>query len=80
MVLVTCISNIDYVEAGNQPIMQKWSITFFFLFQIMGKYDSEKAAEVMQWIGELLPDSGITGNGDMDYVHEKLGDGYELCR
>ena len=46
----------------------------------MGKYDSEKAAEVMQWIGELLPDSGITGNGDMDYVHEKLGDGYELCR
>ena len=26
VVLVTCISNIDYVEAGNQPIMQKWSI------------------------------------------------------
>ena len=26
VVLVTCISNIDYLEAGNQPIMQKWSI------------------------------------------------------
>ena len=23
VVLVTCISNIDYLEAGNQPIMQK---------------------------------------------------------
>ena len=26
VVLVTCISNIDYLEAGNQPIMQKLSI------------------------------------------------------
>ena len=24
VVLVTCISNIDYFKAGNQPIMQKW--------------------------------------------------------
>ena len=23
-VLVTCISNIDFFKAGNQPIMQKW--------------------------------------------------------
>ena len=26
VVLVTYISNIDYLEAGNQPIMQYWSI------------------------------------------------------
>ena len=24
VVLVTCIFNIDFFEAGNQPIMQKW--------------------------------------------------------
>ena len=30
VVLVTCISNIDYLEAGNQPIMQKWSICYYF--------------------------------------------------
>ena len=24
VVLVTCISNIDFLKAGNQSIMQKW--------------------------------------------------------
>ena len=24
VVLVTCFVNIDYFQAGNQPIMQKW--------------------------------------------------------
>ena len=51
-----------------------------FVFQIMGKYNPEEAAEVMGWIGDTLPDSGITANGDWEYVHQKLMDGYELCR
>ena len=34
VVLVTCISNIDYLEAGNQPIMQKNSIGSQKLFEI----------------------------------------------
>lgn len=48
--------------------------------KIMGKYNPEEAAEVMGWIGDILPDSGITANGDWEYVHQKLMDGYELCR
>ena len=46
----------------------------------MGKYDACLAAEVMGWVGSTLPDSGITANGEMDYVWEQLKDGYELCR
>lgn len=49
-------------------------------FQIQGKYDKELASDVMQWVGQTLPDAGISGNGEMDYVHDKLKDGYELCR
>lgn len=48
--------------------------------KIQGKYDKELASDVMQWVGQTLPDAGISGNGEMDYVHDKLKDGYELCR
>lgn len=48
--------------------------------KIKGKYDCELAAQVMGWVGETLPDAGISANGEMEYVHEKLNDGFELCR
>ena len=41
VVLVTCISNIDHLEAGNQPIMQKWSIVENFMFFVK-KFVDEK--------------------------------------
>ena len=52
----------------------------FNLFQVQAKYDPELAAQCMCWIGEVVPDSGCSANGDMDYVADKLGDGFVLCK
>ena len=46
MVLVTCISNIDYLEAGNQPIMQKWSIAGGVFYKCMMLLDMNNDFQV----------------------------------